>query len=79
MRGDHKRVCLAHYLLELALTEAKFLRYRGSLLAAAAIYLVNKVKKIENPWPDCLVAASGYEERELRSCARELCQLLEGA
>ena len=59
--------------------ESKFLRYRSSLVAAASIYLVNKVKKAEQAWPDSLAAASGYQEKELRSCARELCHLLEDA
>lgn len=53
------------------------MKYKPSLLAASSIYLVNKIKRSDVAWPDVLMAASGYEERELRSCARELCQLLE--
>jgi hypothetical protein len=52
------------------------MKYKGSLLAGSAIYLINKIKKTDEAWPDVIVAASGYEEKELRSCARELCQLL---
>lgn len=76
---EPKKLCLAHYALELALTDSRFLKFKPSLLAASAIFLVNKIKRAEVVWPDVLVAASGYEERELRSCARELCQLLEQA
>lgn len=63
MDGDEKKISLGHYILELALMDTKFLKYRNSLIAAATIYLVNKVKKVEQPWPDSLVAASGYEEK----------------
>lgn len=48
-------------------------------MAASAIYLINKIRKNSEVWPDALVAASGYEEKELRSCAKELCHLLENS
>lgn len=76
---DPKKFCLAQYTLELALMDTKFLKYKPSLLASSAIFLINKIKRAEMVWPDALMAASGYEEKELRSCARELCQLLEEA
>lgn len=76
---DPKKFCLAQYALELALMDTRFHRFKPSLLASAAIFLINKIKRAEVVWPDALVAASGYEEKELRSCARELCQLLEQA
>lgn len=74
---DPKNYCLAQYTLELALIDVRFLKFKPSLLAASAIFLINKIKRADIVWPDVLMAASGYEEKELRSCARELCQLLE--
>ena len=70
---EPKKFYLAQYILELALLDAHFLKYRQSLLAGSAIYLVNKIKKSECAWPDIIMAASGYDEKELRACARELC------
>ena len=76
---EHKKSCLAQYVLELALLDHRFMNHKGSLLAASAVYLINKIKRADVAWPDQLVAASGYQEKELRSCAKELCHLLEGA
>jgi cyclin B len=58
---EPKRFFLAQYILELALLDARFLRYRPSLQAAATIYLINKIKRSEAVWPDIIVAASGYD------------------
>ena len=76
---DHKKACLAQYVLELALLERRFIGCKGSLMAASAIYLINKIKRVDSAWPDQLMAASGYEEKELRACAKDLCHVLEGA
>jgi hypothetical protein len=56
--------------------DIKFLKYRPSLVAASVIYLVNKIKKVEIAWPDVAIAASGYEEKQLRQCAKDLCLML---
>lgn len=65
--------------MELSLLETKFLDYKPSLVASAAIYLINKIRKRSEAWPDLLVAATGYEEKSLKTCARELCHVLERA
>ena len=67
---DSKNFHLAQYVLELSLLDTKFLEYKPSLLASSAIYLINKIRKRSEAWPDLLLAATGYEEKELRSCAR---------
>ena len=46
------------------------LKYKPSLLAAAGIYLVNKIRRVEDIWPDVLVAASGLEEKDIKGCAK---------
>ena len=43
---DEVQQCVGHYFLELLLTQIKMLRYSPSHLAAAAMYLSNKVAKI---------------------------------
>ena len=57
--------------------DLKFSKFKPSLLAASTIFLINKIKRTDEAWPDVLMAASGYEEKELKSCAKELCQMLE--
>ena len=59
--------------------DLKFAKYTPSMMAASAIYLSNKIRKRSPAWSDLMVAASGYEESELKTCARELCYLLENA
>lgn len=70
---------LAHYLLELSLLQPKFLNYSPSLMAASVIYLIKKIRKSETPWNPNMTLIVGYEEKELKSCAKELCGLLESA
>lgn len=57
---DPKNFHLTQYVLELALLETKFLNYKPSFLASSAIYLINKIRKRSEPWPDVLFAATGY-------------------
>ena len=76
---ESKNFFLSQYLLELSLTNLKFSKYRPSLLASASIFLINRIKRVSEAWPDVLMAASGYEESQLRGCAKELCFLLESA
>lgn len=66
-------------MLELALTKPKFLEYSASMLAAATIYLIKKIRKADNAWSEGLAKVIGYRESELKSCAKELCSLLEEA
>ena len=70
LQYDSKKEHLAQYIIELALLDAKFLKYRSSLLASSTIYLVNKVKRRDEIWPDEVREVSGYEEAELKNCAK---------
>lgn len=67
---EAKNFHLAQYVMELSLLQTKFLDYKPSLIASAAIYLINKIRKRNESWPDLLVAATGYEEKSLKTCAR---------
>ena len=76
---EPKNKNLAHYILELSLLQPKFLNYPPSLTAASVIYLIKKIRKSEATWNDPMSSMVGYSEKELKSCAKELCGLLEGA
>lgn len=41
-----KNMHLTQYILELSLLDMNFLKYKPSLLAAAAVYLVNKIRRV---------------------------------
>ena len=43
---DEKNYMLSRYLIEMALLDYKMLKYSPSLIASAAIYLVNKIRRI---------------------------------
>jgi Cyclin len=75
---DEKSFSLARYLLELALIEYKMLKYIPSNMAAASVYLVNKILKREG-WPDIMVKQAKYSESQIRPCAKDLCVLLQNA
>ncbi len=66
-------------MLELALLQPKFLAYPPSLMASAAIYLIKKIRKSETPWSEAISSMVGYREGELKTCAKDLCCLLENA
>jgi len=70
---------LAQYLAELALPEIKMIRFAPSHLAAAAIFLSNKLLKQPAAWSQTMCNQTGYTEAAIKTCAKELCVLLEGA
>lgn len=70
---------LAQYFLELALVEYKMLKYRSSLVAAAALYLASKIDQVPRAWGGELSDQSHYSEVEVKTCAKDLCVLAQGA
>ena len=74
-----KNFHLAQYIIELSLIDSSFLTYQPSLLGCAAFYLVNKVRKIADPWPLKVVDLTGYNERDLQHCAKNLLGAYENA
>jgi len=70
---------LVQYLTELAMPEIKMTKYTPSHLAAAAVLLSNKLLKKQPAWPAAMASHSGYSETQVRTCAKELCALLEAA
>lgn len=70
---------LAQYVAELSLIELRMIRHSPSHIAAATVFLSNKLLKQHPSWPQEMVDQTGYQESTIRSCAKELCTLLEGA
>lgn len=78
-QADEPRKMLARYLMELTLVDVKFLRYQPSHLAAAALFLANKLHRKHPSWPAPLVRHTRYTETLIKGCAKEICGLLENA
>lgn len=70
---------LAQYLLELTLVDFKMIRFAPSHLAAAAIFLSNKLLRCQPSWTPAAVKHTGMTEQSLRECAKEICAILEYA
>ena len=51
---------MSRYLLELALVEYRMLKHHPSMLAAAALYLTNKIYKSPVCWSEELVESSQF-------------------
>lgn len=75
---DERSVNLARYLIELSLVEYRMQKHAHSNLAGAAIYLVNKLNKRE-AWSEAMIRNTKYQESQVRTCAKELCFLLQNA
>lgn len=68
---DQKAYYFARYLLETVLLEYSHLKYKNSLLAAGAIFLVNKIFK-KHGWTTDLQHHTGYSEAEVKPCAKDI-------
>ena len=68
---------LAQYILEFSLLEYRMLLYSSSLKAAAALYISRKILKIENAWSEPLVSVSQYTDKDLKTCVKDICKILE--
>lgn len=72
-----KNYFLARYLLEIVLLEYKLIGCPASLIAAATIYLVNKIRKRSIAWKPIMIQLTGYEEQEIRPCAKQICHIIQ--
>lgn len=72
---DSEAKNFSEYLCELTLIDSKMLKWKPSLLAMASIYLAKKILKRPDPWTSTLQKHSGYSEREVRECVREICSI----
>jgi cyclin B len=70
---------LVQYVLELTLPDIRFLHYSPSHLAAAALFLSNKLMKKHPSWPMALQQCTTYSESAIKGCAKEMCSVFERA
>jgi hypothetical protein len=76
--GDNiQSLYLAQFILEYSIMEYNMLNYKSSLKAASSLYLARKILKLEPYWNGNLQIVSFYQERELKTCAKDLCKILE--
>ena len=68
---EKKAYFFARYLIETVLLEYSMLKYKNSLIAAGAIFLVNKIFK-KHGWTETLAHHTGYSEAEVKPCAKDL-------
>lgn len=78
IKMTEKNQHLTQYILELALFDVNFMKYKPSTVACAAIYLVNKIRRVDEIWPQVLMEVSGLSEKDIKACAKELCLMFEG-
>jgi cyclin B len=76
---DQVHLDLARYVMELSLLDLKMLRYCPSHLAASAIFLSNKLLRRHPSWPAHLIKHTRYTDGLIKSCAKEICALVEEA
>lgn len=70
---------LVQYVAELALVEMQILNYRPSHLAAAAVFVGNKLVGRSTAWPQDMVECAQCEEETIQDCAAWLKSLFEAA
>ena len=75
---DDKLFVFARYLLETALLDLSSLKHSNSALAAGAIFLVNKIFKLEG-WPASHAEASGFSEADVKLPAKDLFMIMQKA
>jgi hypothetical protein len=68
---DLKAQMFAKYLIETTLLESSMLKYKNSLLAAGAVFLVNKIFK-KHGWTNVLGHHTEFTEAEVKPCAKDL-------
>jgi cyclin B len=79
MRYGKTHRYLAQYVLELTLVDYRMLKYSPSHLASAAVLLANKIMRVVEPWPQTLLRHTKHPEADLKTCAKEMCALLQSA
>jgi len=70
---------LASYILELGLVEYRMLQFEPSRVAAAAVYLSNRLLRLRPVWPESLASLSRFSAEALAPCVAECQALLDGA
>lgn len=72
-----KQYFLCIYTLEQSLLTLKCRQYPNSLMAAAVIFLTNKLFRKNIAWTNSIQEITHYKEDQLKPCARDLCIILQ--
>eukprot|EP01112_Ceratiomyxa_fruticulosa_P017809 TRINITY_DN5619_c0_g2_i2.p1 TRINITY_DN5619_c0_g2~~TRINITY_DN5619_c0_g2_i2.p1 ORF type:complete len:444 (+),score=85.70 TRINITY_DN5619_c0_g2_i2:342-1673(+) len=78
-RSDARMHNLSKYLSELAQPEYTMLKFKPSMIAAAAVYLTRKMTASVPIWTATLVKYTEYEEKDIMQCVKELNELVRRA
>jgi len=80
-RSNEVQRHLSQYIAELSLLEIKFLKYKPSQVAAAAVLLSNRLMlrrgPPQHPWSPQMVTMTQCDEQELEACVQDLRALYE--
>lgn len=74
---EPKEYSLAYYLMELALYNLNIHKNANCLIAASALYLIRKIKRENEVWPDKFRDLTNFEESKVRDLGKMICNLLE--
>ena len=78
--ADKRQKLFASYCVERMLQEYSFLRYKPSMIAAAALYLATEVIPGSQPaWTSLLEKHTSYSAGDLESCVREMRDIIADA
>ena len=69
----------SRYIIELTLIETSMYKWKTSQIAASAVYVARKVLKRQHPWSEFMREQTSYDEKMVRSCAKDLCIILYNA
>jgi hypothetical protein len=75
---DDLSLNISRYLIELALLDYRMIKYRPSIIAASAVFITQRLLRKEPAWNSILLHYSKYEEKDLRSCSKDLLILFQG-
>lgn len=76
-RDNIRSFYLAQFILEFSFVEYQVRFYPASIKAAACLFISRRLLKIEKAWNESLVAASQYEDKDIKPCVKDLCKILE--
>ena len=74
---SEKEFFFCQYIIELCFLEYSMIDFKPSVVANSSIYLLNKIKKKKNPFPEILARNSKLEEKDLQDCVQNICTILQ--
>ena len=76
LRLDQTAFFTCQYYLEMSHLSVAFSALLPSRVAAACLYILNKVLRAADSWPSLAVLVTGYNKAEVRGTASELVRLI---